>query len=448
MSRSPARVKGKSPLLRKPSNETKKKPPRTVHIDVYCTGSDASCSSEAEEPSDSSRQTVFESEQVKVVHTREDDRLPQALCRQKRQTLSESSTSHSCLGGLEPGDSTISSLYPSQRSSFASGVSLQDSLQTDCSMVSQVTSSCAIFSDDLITSWKDTDIESVRQSDFNVPRTDSFEYENSHDRWRIMQKEKSWNGDKCWESVKPERKHHVQQKRYQQYIERRSSPFPQWQTIHDNEEESGDDSSADMSDDSASSEMAWSFGNYNDRLKTIKREDTVRRASREAMVIRSESQLKKQANKMLDSGSLSDSAAPSPNLKKQTPYFTRDSIGPFGNKESSPPKVKLETTATKPFTTTPGTKTDHFSKAEKFGTIMGSLRKPGHHVGPSKNPDCSCFNCRQYYEEMGYRNRTRSLGDMPSSQERDKWRATLDSMIQSKLTEDSGSGEWDTGTPV
>lgn len=429
--------------------DSKKKQPRTVHIDVYCTGSEASGSSDAEDPSDSSHQTVFESEQVKVVHTREDDRLPQALCRQKRRTLSEASTSHSCLGGVEPGDSTISSLYPSQRSSFASGVSVQDSFQTDSSMFSQVTSSCALFSDELITSWKDTsDFDSVRQSDVSLDRTESFEYENMNDRWRIQQKERAWGNDgKSWRAPKKEQKHKVQQKRYQQYIERRGSPFPQWQTVNeDNGEDSEiDDSSSDISGISAGSEMAWSFGNLNDKLRTVKREDTVKRASRGPGFVKTEADLRKQANKMLESGSLSDSAAPSP---VQNKFSKRRTINPFGAKESSPPRIKLESTAMTPFTAVAGMKTDQLSIAEKFGTILGSLRKPGHHVGPSKNPDCSCYNCRQYYEEMGYRNRTHSLGDMPSPKERHRWKATLDSLMQNKLTEDSGSGEWDVGTPV
>ncbi|KAG8337107.1 uncharacterized protein LOC124367022 [Homalodisca vitripennis] len=446
LSRSPARLRGRSPLLtkREQSSEAKKKQPRTVHIDVYCTGSEASGSSDAEDPSDSSRQTVFESEEVRVVHTREDERLPQALCRQKRRTLSEASSSHSCLGG----DTSISSLYPSQRSSFASGVSLgTDSLQTDSSILSHVTSSCALFSDEVITSWKDTsDVDSIRQSDLSLGRADSFDYENSIDRWRILQKEKAWaeNHEKTWRSPEKERRHHMQQRRYQQYLERRGSPFPQWEVGNDEVEEETD-SSSDISENSAGSEMGWTFGDLDEKLKHVKREDTVRRASRDIIFVKSESELKKQASKILDSGSLSDSAAPSP---IQHRFLKRDNIGPFGVKEPSPPKAKLESTVTTPFTAIPGKKSDQMSKAEKFGTILGTLRKPGHHVGPSKNPDCSCNNCRQYYEEMGYRNRTRSLGDMPSSQERDKWKATLDTLLQNRLTEDSGSGEWDLGTPV
>lgn len=34
---------------------------------------------------------------------------------------------------------------------------------------------------------------------------------------------------------------------------------------------------------------------------------------------------------------------------------------------------------------------------EKFGDIVSSLRKPGHHVGPSKNADCLCDNCTSFF---------------------------------------------------
>lgn len=44
--------------------------------------------------------------------------------------------------------------------------------------------------------------------------------------------------------------------------------------------------------------------------------------------------------------------------------------------------------------------------ASKFGP-MRSIVKQDHHVGPSKNPDCSCFNCRRYFNT---RQRSLSIG--------------------------------------
>lgn len=44
--------------------------------------------------------------------------------------------------------------------------------------------------------------------------------------------------------------------------------------------------------------------------------------------------------------------------------------------------------------------------ASKFGTMRTTVKKD-HHVGPSKNPDCSCLNCRTYYNT---RHRSYSIG--------------------------------------
>lgn len=44
--------------------------------------------------------------------------------------------------------------------------------------------------------------------------------------------------------------------------------------------------------------------------------------------------------------------------------------------------------------------------ASKFGPMRSSV-KQDHHVGPSKNPDCACFNCRRHFNS---RNRSYSIG--------------------------------------
>lgn len=44
--------------------------------------------------------------------------------------------------------------------------------------------------------------------------------------------------------------------------------------------------------------------------------------------------------------------------------------------------------------------------ASKFGPMRSPV-KQDHHVGPSKNPDCSCFNCRRYFNT---RHRSYSIG--------------------------------------
>lgn len=54
-------------------------------------------------------------------------------------------------------------------------------------------------------------------------------------------------------------------------------------------------------------------------------------------------------------------------------------------------------------------------KAQKFGTVIGLIKKPGHHVGPAKNPDCSCAHCTEFFNKGAYRNRAHSLDNLPFS---------------------------------
>lgn len=51
----------------------------------------------------------------------------------------------------------------------------------------------------------------------------------------------------------------------------------------------------------------------------------------------------------------------------------------------------------------------------KIASMFGPMRSPvkqDHHVGPSKNPDCSCFNCRRYFNT---RHRSYSIGSEADS---------------------------------
>lgn len=283
------------------SSSDGKKNPRTVHIDVYCTGSESSNSNSSDEESNSTPQTVFESDRLRVTHQRANsDSLPHALQRQKRCVLSNQS--------IPSVTDSLSSGYPSAVSSLVSGT---DGLSmTSGSFLSSVA----------VTSAKDTDFSS----------RDSFDYENSFDKLRIKEKERLWAA----------------------------------QRSHGAMIEESSDSSSDSEEG-----LAWSF----DRGALLKREDTVKRPSehiRKASVTRVD---------LSKSGSHSDSEASS--LK-----YKRDAI--------RKPEVYL-----------------NLNKAKKFGTVVSSLKKPGHHVGPSKNPNCTCDTCRYFFEHMCCRNRTRSLGD-------------------------------------
>lgn len=56
---------------------------------------------------------------------------------------------------------------------------------------------------------------------------------------------------------------------------------------------------------------------------------------------------------------------------------------------------------------------EYLDKAKMFGKVVAA-RKPGHHVGPTKNPNCSCESCQRWLaERFQIRPRVFSLGEMP-----------------------------------
>jgi hypothetical protein len=111
----------------------------------------------------------------------------------------------------------------------------------------------------------------------------------------------------------------------------------------------------------------------------------------------------------LDSGSYSDSS--------QQTFCSKISVG---KRETSVPKQSFGSNSS-------------FSKAEKFGPVVNSLRKPGHHIGPSKNPNCSCDTCVAHFS-----------GNEPS-----KAKCTRNDSLDSCNDSDCGSGlDWDPACEV
>lgn len=60
---------------------------------------------------------------------------------------------------------------------------------------------------------------------------------------------------------------------------------------------------------------------------------------------------------------------------------------------------------------------EYLSLANRFGSVMTKMRKPGHHVGPVKNPTCLCETCKRFTLERDNneqrRERAFSFGDTP-----------------------------------
>ncbi|KAG5679043.1 hypothetical protein PVAND_008643 [Polypedilum vanderplanki] len=59
---------------------------------------------------------------------------------------------------------------------------------------------------------------------------------------------------------------------------------------------------------------------------------------------------------------------------------------------------------------------DHLQLAQKFGSVIKSMRKPGHHVGPVRNPSCLCETCKRWVlerDQVQGRERAYSFGETP-----------------------------------
>lgn len=400
----------------KSSDNSKK--PRTVHIDVYCTGTemDSDTSSSSENESNSTPQTVFESNKVRVTHKRaESTELPFNLTK-----TNEMPANTSLEKDESDDDDNASTAYPSKLSSYSTIRDLSSSISSvQPSWTTYSMSSCTVPDDyDSIanTSWKDTfsDIDSLLQSRSSIARTesldfvprrlfdkhssidetpeiekkniletpstsslqpsDSFEYANSEDRMRIKKMEEMLKSkSKQWTKAPiSENKLLLQQKRMQEYIEKRLS---------DKNLVKGKQNSESDSDES---EKGWTFMK-GDNENVLYKEEPV------------EPERDIDGEQQNDNSGLSDSCPSTANSIRQ--------------------RLSYDPNLRAPFTILPGLYTEPRFIARRFGTVLNAVRKPGHHIGPAKNPDCLCDHCQKHFENIGgYRNRTRSMGESPMRQ--------------------------------
>ncbi|XP_017759835.1 PREDICTED: uncharacterized protein LOC108550587 [Eufriesea mexicana] len=395
-------------------DDSAKRKSRTVHIDVYCTGSDddentdTSSENECDTP-----MTVFENPDVKVTHTQvASDVLPRGL--EDDKAFLKRATERRCDSfkhapmrmpsiasskGYDS-DDVLSSLYPSQFSSYSA---LRD---LDSAPWSAASSNAGIpfdYDSTIATSSKDTlsDIESLINNKIALTPCDSFEYASSTDRERIQRMEEVWtktkDEEKRWRSPEVERKYLLQNRKMKEYLKK-----------HEIGWSSGD--SGEESDESGT--VGWSFVSDEDNQRMVKKISSIRRASKptiqrtERNASMAGQELLKQKNSQHD---YSDSTTRSDSIPN--PYAFREQIRPFGSNSPSPLPSKVPSRVTSPFMTPQGERTDHILKASIFGAVVNAFRKPGHHIGPSKNPSCSCEHCRRHFEELNSRERSRSVSE-------------------------------------
>lgn len=225
--------------------------------------------------------------------------------------------------------------------------------------------------------------------------SDSFEYANSEDKLRIRRMEQMWSQpeNRPVKSPQLERKHLLQQQKLKEYVDKRLSNI----SIVKSE-------SKDSDSGSDSSEKGWSF--VKNEEKKLNRDCTVRRTSKEG-----------------DTTFLKAEPLKGGILKTElSPTASRRSVASRSPSAMAlQERLKTNPTLRAPFMVVPGIFTDQRYVAKRFGSVVDVFRKPGHHVGPAKNPDCQCDHCRSYFENGG-RGRTRSVSEATSSVPWTNWR--------------------------
>ncbi|KMQ91902.1 serine threonine-protein kinase n isoform x5 [Lasius niger] len=228
-----------------------KRKSRTVHIDVYCTGSDDDASTDTtSEDERGTPMTVFENEDVKVTHTQATSNLPRGF--QDASAFLKRSAERRCASfrnapmrmpslasskGYDS-DEMLSSLYPSRFSSY-SGLRDLDSAPWSAASSSTALSPCDSTT---MTSSKDTvsDIESLINSKSGLTPCDSFEYANSADRDRIRRMDiLAKAGDerkRTWRSPQVERKHLLQNRKMREYLEKHEIGWSSGESVEDSDE--------------------------------------------------------------------------------------------------------------------------------------------------------------------------------------------------------------------
>lgn len=481
------------------------KKPRTVHIDVYCTGSEDDGQADVELSSDSDKddkmidqqsnstfQTVLNNEQMLLRHQRQtgsslprrlvDNNVPK-VCNQiaddskkinighaltKSSTAEEIHESKQLLFRKHVGDQRAVKLqnlrqkYLRQSSDDTLSLGYPNSsrstvLDNTCSSIISLTGG----QDFVETSCK----ESAEPEDisYSLAKSDSFEYENTLDRLRIRQMERLWsrslsNEEECksqntlqrrspntsnaiqeeenlisklesvaetdqrssysndvYIKVPTGQSNYVNYNKFQQHHFSRTKPGflqffgPHLEHSHPTGEVEDLHESRSIVNDSA-----VLLPNYESGLQRWKSE-TRENLSASGTPLLTPTDLSRQASPQ----------RPTPQSSYLNPTFQRSgSEAPMtrASETSTPTPARRFDLYNRPSpavseaSTQPplfGYSSEYLDKAKMFGKVVAA-RKPGHHVGPTKNPNCSCESCQRWLaERFQIRSRVFSIGEMP-----------------------------------
>ncbi|XP_070494497.1 uncharacterized protein [Chironomus tepperi] len=398
------------------SSKEKKKPPRTVHIDVYCTGSDADTnSSNSSSPNIvddianlmTQAQTVMDADDMVLKHRRvvtrgelprkmmkdpkntkieitepDDDLQPEQLfdfsqvllqnnvndkeeVNESKQMLFKKylgdqrqiqkfNELRALMMRRQTSDDAISSNYPN--SSYSTVRDL-----TSSSLASGVMDSPTIINFDDI-EWKELDV-AIQTGDFTTPIGNFQSWDKSDEYERMKDFRNLWR----------EQPNDLLKQR--QLMENFLFDPP----LHrgDHSDKSGNISE---SDHSFNFQKSNELGNISDS---------------------SPSTVISYSHKKQKSDSLPNQI---PKAKKEVKEVERKSVEPSTMSSS----LKSGTYSK-----------DHLNLAKRFGAVLKTLKKPGHHVGPVRNPSCMCETCKRWVldrDQVQGRERAYSFGETPITQ--------------------------------
>lgn len=275
-------------------------------------------------------------------------------------------------------DDCLSSNYPNSSRSTVRDMT--------CSSISSAMASISANNDDFESSWKETDMDaSIYQS--SIAPSESFEYDDKLDRLRISQMDERWNRPQAnWRLQDSARK---------------------WQHV------SLDDF---VEEDIRNDTFEPIYNNmqpYHSGLQTV---PTV---AATAATVATDPTTSYSSMHLVAKGDDSNTHPQKIFLQKSTsstapvqvatePIYERQRRIIFEPVRSSCSHSSSVLSRISGYTM------EHLRKARRFGSVVPAIRKPGHHVGPAKNPDCQCDHCRRWFadRESG-RERALSVGDVP-----------------------------------
>lgn len=397
--------------------------PRTVHIDVYCTASDTEDSAPANGETDESRDsdesntsscfTVVRSEQTQVRHVRKKHGLPLGLMPSPSGSTSKAS-GKPILSYRINAKELVDAV---ERKIQASG----DRTPLEEELFRDTTSDSSIL-------WADSDSDSCS----NVFHRDSFEYDDDNDQQRIKDKFRTW------QSPEEARKKQMLEQRKQQW--RAAKIFDESSSLNHNSFKSeGSARSSRASSKSSDKRRGHSSLKTRSELKcdaempilaALRKEASLapksrtgseklsRQGSQRCPSIECGPTMRRHDSKQSykQTGLLT---VPHPSADRRHSTSDADVVcSAWGAAEAdySAQSADFHYEECKNSVRAEPSSTDFTDVASRLafrGTSeaptvttrlhRGAINKYGHHVGPTRNPNCACLHCVDYFSNVGGR---------------------------------------------